>query len=93
MLSDIPGVSCVKPKGAIYLFPRLDPKIYPVEKDDELVLELLRQEKILLVHGTGFNWPDPDHLRIVTLPRVDDLTEAMTKVGNFLERIRHKKVF
>ena len=86
MLNDIPGVSCVKPKGAIYLFPRIDPKKFNLHNDEKLVLDLLRQEKILLVHGTAFNWPDPDHLRIVFLPRVDDLGTALERFGDFLSR-------
>jgi alanine-synthesizing transaminase len=88
MLNDIPGVSCVKPRGAIYLFPRLDPKVYRTTNDEQLVLELLRQEKILLVHGTAFNWPQPDHLRVVFLPRVDDLGMAIERFANFLSRYR-----
>jgi alanine-synthesizing transaminase len=88
MLNDIPGVSCVKPRGAIYLFPRLDPKMYRIANDEQLVLELVRQEKILLVHGTAFNWPNPDHLRVVFLPRVDDLAVAIERFGDFLSRYR-----
>ncbi len=88
MLNDIPGVSCVKPRGAIYLFPRLDPKVYRTTNDEQLVLDLLRQEKILLVHGSAFNWPQPDHLRVVFLPRVDDLSMAIERFANFLSRYR-----
>lgn len=88
MLCDIPGISCVKPKGALYLFPRLDPKIYPIEDDQKLVLDLLIQEKILLVQGTGFNWPQPDHLRLVFLPREEDLEQALVKMADFFERLR-----
>jgi alanine-synthesizing transaminase len=86
MLTAIPGVSCVKPRGALYAFPRLDPAVHPIDDDEQFVLELLRSEHILLVQGTGFNWPRPDHLRIVTLPHVDDLTEAIGRIGGFLER-------
>lgn len=86
MLNQIPGVSCVKPKGALYMFPKLDRKRFNLKDDMQLVLDLLRQEKILLVHGTGFNWPDPDHLRIVFLPREDDLQQAMVRFGRFLSR-------
>lgn len=86
MLNQIPGVSCVKPMGALYMFPKLDRKRFNLKDDMKLVLDLLRQEKILLVHGTGFNWPDPDHLRIVFLPREDDLQQAMLRFGNFLSR-------
>lgn len=85
MLNDIPGVSCVKPKGALYMFPKLDPKHFKIKDDQQLVLDLLRQQKILLVHGTAFNWPTPDHLRIVTLPHRDDLASAIGKLGQFLE--------
>jgi alanine-synthesizing transaminase len=86
MLSAIPGVSCVKPRGALYAFPRLDPRVHPIDDDEQFVLELLRSEHILLVQGTGFNWPHHDHLRIVTLPHADDLTEAIGRIGAFLER-------
>jgi alanine-synthesizing transaminase len=84
----IPGVSCVKPRGSIYMFPKLDLKRYPIADDQQLVLDLLLQEKILLVQGTGFNWIAPDHLRFVFLPRVDDLETAITKFGNFLSRYK-----
>ncbi len=84
LLNDIPGVSCVEPDGALYLFPRLDPDVYDVKDDQQLVLELLREQHLLLVQGTGFNWPDPDHLRIVTLPRVDDLQDALGRLAEFL---------
>ncbi|MGW2257323.1 pyridoxal phosphate-dependent aminotransferase [Streptomyces sp. NPDC004749] len=86
LLTRIPGVTCVKPKGALYLFPRLDPNVYKIEDDRQLVLDLLRSEKIMVVHGTGFNWPDTDHFRIVTLPSVTDLEDAVTRIGTFLER-------
>jgi alanine-synthesizing transaminase len=88
MLNDIPGVSCVKPKGALYAFPRLDPEVYPIADDERFVLDLLRAEKLLVVQGTGFNWPTPDHLRIVTLPRVVDLEEALGRFGRFLAAYR-----
>lgn len=83
-LAKIPGVSCVKPQGALYVFPRLDPEMYPIKDDRRFVLDLLRAERVLVVQGTGFNWPSPDHLRIVTLPRAADLTEAIGRIGNFL---------
>ncbi|GGR69853.1 aminotransferase AlaT [Streptomyces aureoverticillatus] len=85
LLTQIPGVTCVKPKGSLYLFPRLDPKVFKVKDDRQLVLDLLRAEKIMVVHGTGFNWPEPDHFRIVTLPTASDLTEAVTRIGTFLD--------
>lgn len=89
MLCDIPGISCVKPKGALYLFPKLDPKIYPIKDDQKLVLDLLIQEKILLVQGTGFNWPTPDHLRLVFLPREEELQLALSKMAEFFDRLRN----
>jgi alanine-synthesizing transaminase len=84
MLNDIPGVSCVKPKGALYLFPRLDPKRYPFVSDDQFVLDFLLKEKVLLVKGSGFNINDVNHFRIVFLPRVDVLEDAMTRLKHFL---------
>ena len=83
-LEKIKGVSCVKPKGALYVFPKLDPKIYPIADDRKFVLDFLRAEHVLVVQGTGFNWPTTDHLRIVTLPYAKDLTEAIGRLGNFL---------
>lgn len=83
-LNEIPGVSCVKPMGALYAFPRLDPNVYEIHDDAQLMLDLLRAEKILLVQGTGFNWPTPDHFRVVTLPRPTDLSAAIERLGNFL---------
>lgn len=88
-LTDIPGVSCVKPKGALYLFPKLDPEVYPVTDDEQLVLDLLIEEHILLVQGTGFNWPTPDHFRITFLPNKDDLEEAIGGLAHFLEKRRN----
>lgn len=90
MLTAIPGVSCVKPKAAMYLFPKLDPKIYPIKDDQQFILDLLLEEKVLLVQGTGFNWKTPDHIRIVFLPNVDDLAEAMRRIARFLENYRKK---
>ena len=90
MLTAIPGVTCVKPKAALYLFPKLDSKIYPIKDDQQFILELLLEEKVLLVQGTGFNWKTPDHLRIVFLPNVDDLTEAIKRIARFLENYRNK---
>jgi len=88
LVTAIPGLTCVKPKAALYLFPRLDPAAYPVEDDEQLVLDLLLEEQVLLVQGTGFNWPSPDHFRIVFLPHEDDLREAMSRLARFLGRIR-----
>ncbi|TCP11020.1 alanine-synthesizing transaminase [Crenobacter luteus] len=90
MLTEIPGVSCVKPQGALYLFPRLDPEMYPIVDDQQFILELLQQEKVLLVQGTGFNWIAPDHFRVVFLPNTDDLTEAFGRIGRFLEDYRRR---
>ncbi len=87
-LNAIPGVSCVKPQGALYVFPRLDPEVYDIADDEQLVLDLLLQEKILVTQGTGFNWPTPDHLRMVTLPWARDLTNAIERLGNFLASYR-----
>jgi alanine-synthesizing transaminase len=90
LLTDIPGVTCVKPKAAMYLFPCLDPKMYPIEDDEQFVLDLLLEEKVLVVQGSGFNWPQPDHFRVVFLPNSDDLTEALGRVGDFLGRYRKR---
>ena len=83
-LRSIPGVTCVEPKGALYVFPRLDPEVYPIVDDRKFVLDFLRAERVLVVQGTGFNWPTPDHLRIVTLPWAADLVEAIERHGYFL---------
>ena len=90
LLSDIPGVSVVKPKAALYMFPRLDPTIYPVADDRQFAYDLLAEEKVLIVQGTGFNMPTPDHFRIVFLPNVDDLTEAIGRIARFLEHYRKR---
>jgi alanine-synthesizing transaminase len=87
-LNSIPGVSCVKPRGALYVFPRLDPEVHDIVDDEKLVLDLLLEEKILVTQGTGFNWPTPDHLRIVTLPWARDLANAIERLGNFLASYR-----
>ncbi|MET9256789.1 pyridoxal phosphate-dependent aminotransferase [Streptomyces sp. NPDC048182] len=84
-LTAIPGVTCVKPKGALYLFPRLDPKVFKIKDDRQMVLDLLRREKIMVVQGTGFNWPEPDHFRVVTLPSASDLHDAVGRIGHFLD--------
>jgi len=90
MLTEIPGVTCVKPKGALYLFPKLDPKMYPIKDDEQFMLELLKEEKVLLVQGSGFNWPHPDHFRVVFLPHENDLAEAIGRVARFLEQYRRR---
>jgi len=90
MLSALPGVSCVRPQAALYCFPRLDPKLYPISNDQQFILELLEAERVLLVQGSGFNWPSPDHFRVVFLPNVDDLTEAIGRIARFLELYRKR---
>ncbi|KPA54235.1 MULTISPECIES: pyridoxal phosphate-dependent aminotransferase [Photobacterium] len=88
LLTQIPGVSCVKPKGALYLFPKLDQKKFNIQDDQKMAMDFLLQEKVLVVHGTGFNWKQPDHFRIVTLPHVDDLELAMGRLERFLHSYR-----
>lgn len=89
-MNNIPGVSCVKPKGALYLFPKFDPKYYPFEHDLNLVHQLLIDEKVLIVQGTAFNWPEPNHFRIVFLPNKDDLMEALARMERFFDKIRSR---
>lgn len=84
MINQIPGMSCVKPQGAMYMFPKIDIEMYNIHDDEKFVFDLLTQEKVLLVHGRGFNWHKPDHFRIVTLPYVHQIEEAMTKLARFL---------
>jgi len=91
MLSAIPGVSVVKPKAALYMFPRLDPKMYPIEDDQQFAYELLAEEKVLIVQGSGFNWPGTDHFRLVFLPNSDDLAEAIGRIGRFLDGYRKRR--
>lgn len=88
----MPGVTCVKPKGALYMFPRFDPKMYPIKDDQQFVLELLEEERVLLVQGTGFNWMNPDHVRVVFLPNSDDLTDVMQRIARFLDRYRKRAI-
>ncbi|HSB25155.1 MAG TPA: pyridoxal phosphate-dependent aminotransferase [Burkholderiaceae bacterium] len=90
LLMSIPGVSVVKPKAALYMFPRLDPKMYPIADDQQFAYELLAEEKVLIVQGTGFNWPKPDHFRLVFLPSVDDLTDAIGRIERFLRHFRQR---
>ena len=91
LINAIPGVSCVKPQGALYMFPKLDPAIYPIEDDQEFFLQVLKETRVMLVQGTGFNWPRPDHFRIVFLPHEADLREAINRLAAFLAkyRLRH----
>jgi alanine-synthesizing transaminase len=90
LLTQIPGVSVVKPKAALYMFPRLDPKMYPIADDQQFAYELLAEQKVLIVQGTGFNWPDHDHFRLVFLPNIDDLTEAVGRIERFLHGYRKR---
>jgi alanine-synthesizing transaminase len=90
LITAIPGVSCVKPTAALYMFPRLDRKVYPVTDDRQFLLELLQETRVMLVQGTGFNWPTPDHFRIVFLPHEDDLREAIGRIAKFLESYRKR---
>jgi alanine-synthesizing transaminase len=90
LLSRIPGLSVVKPKAALYMFPRLDPQVYPIADDQQFAYDLLAEEKVLIVQGTGFNWPAPDHFRLVFLPNVDDLTEAIGRIARFLAHLRKR---
>ena len=90
LITAIPGVSCVKPSAALYMFPRLDPVVYPIEDDQAFFLDLLQETRVMLVQGTGFNWAQPDHFRIVFLPHEDDLREAIGRVAKFLETYRKR---
>lgn len=90
MLTAIPGVSVVKPKAALYMFPRLDPKVYPIANDQQFAYELLAEQKVLIVQGTGFNWIAHDHFRVVFLPNADDLTEALGRIEKFLHNYRKR---
>lgn len=90
LITAIPGVSCVKPSAALYMFPRLDPELYPIRDDQAFILEMLQEAKVMLVQGTGFNWDAPDHFRIVFLPHEDDLREAIGRIARFLEHYRHR---
>jgi alanine-synthesizing transaminase len=90
LITEIPGVTCVKPQAALYLFPRLDPRVYPIADDEAFILDLLLEERVLLVQGTGFNWPRPDHFRVVFLPHEDDLRDAIGRIARFLEHVRKR---
>jgi len=90
LLTQIPGVSVVKPKAALYMFPRLDPRMYPIADDQQFAYDLLADQKVLIVQGTGFNWPTPDHFRLVFLPNTDDLTEAVGRIARFLDQYRKR---
>ena len=88
LLAQIPGITCVPAKGALYLFPRLDPAVYGIEDDEAWALGLLRAEKILVSHGRGFNWPNPDHFRLVALPEEDVLRDAIHRLGRYMATLR-----
>ena len=88
LITQIPGLTCVKPDAALYLFPKLDPQMYPIKNDQEFIAEFLKEEKVLLVQGSGFNWPHPDHFRLVFLPNEDVLREAIARLAKFLARYR-----
>jgi alanine-synthesizing transaminase len=90
LITAIPGVTCVKPKAALYMFPKLDPDVYPIKDDQEFIFQLLNETKVLLVQGSGFNWKQPDHFRIVFLPHEDDLREAIGRIAKFLQNYRTK---
>jgi alanine-synthesizing transaminase len=90
LITAIPGVTCVKPVAALYMFPKLDPVMYPIKDDRQFFLELLKETRVMLVQGSGFNWPDPDHFRIVFLPHENDLREAIGRIAKFLEGYRRR---
>lgn len=90
LLTDIPGITCVKPKAALYMFPRLDPKVYPIVDDQQFAYELLAETKVLIVQGSGFNWINHDHFRIVFLPNADDMTDAFGRIARFMEGYRKR---
>jgi len=92
LITAIPGVTCVKPVAALYMFPKLDPVVYPIKDDRQFFLELLKETRVMLVQGTGFNWLNPDHFRIVFLPHEDDLREAIGRIAKFLESYRNRAV-
>lgn len=90
MLNDIPGITAKKPKAAFYIFPKLDVEKFNIHNDEQFALDLLREKRILIVQGSGFNWKEPDHFRVVYLPRVADLEKATRKLGDFLAGYRQK---
>jgi alanine-synthesizing transaminase len=90
LLTEIPGVTCVKPKSALYMFPRLDPKMYPIADDQQFAYELLAEERVLIVQGSGFNCPDTNHFRVVFLPNSDDLADAIGRIARFLDGYRKR---
>ncbi len=89
LINEIPGITCEPARGALYLFPRLDPEMYPIDNDETWALELLRRKKLLVGHGTGFNWPAPDHFRLVALPEADVLVDAIGRIAEYCDELRH----
>jgi alanine-synthesizing transaminase len=89
-INDIPGLSVVKPKAAFYIFPKIDVKKFNITDDQQFALDFLRQKRVLIVPGSGFNWHQPDHFRIVYLPRIEELSEATEKLADFLKDYRQK---
>ena len=87
-MNEIPGITAVKPQAGLYIFPKIDRNMYRIDDDEQFVLNFLKQEKILLVHGRGFNWMEPDHFRIVYLPRVEELSKIQEKMTRFLGQYR-----
>ena len=87
-LAQIPGVSCIKPKGAIYLFPKIDLNLYPIVDDQQMILDFLIEKKVLLVQGTAFNWKQPDHFRVVFLPIKEEITNAINRFGEFIQNYK-----
>lgn len=87
-INDIPGLSAVKPQAGLYIFPKIDRNMYNIDDDELFVLDLLKQEKVMLVHGRGFNWKDPDHFRIVYLPRVEELADVQEKITRVLSKYK-----
>lgn len=91
MLTDIPGITCVKPKGSLYMFPKMDTAKFNIFDDEKFIMDLLMDKRILFVHGTGFNWAHPDHFRVVFLPREDDLEKALKRLKDFLAVYKQEK--
>ena len=90
LITAIPGVTCVKPQAALYMFPKLDPKMYPIDDDRQFFMEVLKATRVMLVQGSGFNYPGNHHFRIVFLPHEDDLREAINRLATFLQQYRQR---
>src|SRR5690606_28304056 len=91
LITAIPGVTCVKPQAALYMFPRLDPALYPIEDDRQVFMEVLRATRVMLVQGSGFNYPDNQHVCIVVQPHEDDVREAIRRLADFMARCRQRR--